>query len=107
MAFGDREMDNYFWLDWGMVNGRFLTVFLSYLNYKALGKESDANVKKMIVLLNKKTVSHRETCLHLLGWVHRERGEVGRAVQCFTKSLEERPDFNAAHWHLCFLICGF
>ena len=105
----DRDLFSFYWFDWGIVDGRFLTIFLLYLNHKALGQESDARkcVKKMIVLLNKETVSHRETCLNLLGWVHRKRREVGRAVQCFIKSLKERPDYNAAYWHLCFLICGF
>ena len=105
----DRDLFSFYWFDWGIVNGRFLTIFLLYLNHKALGEKSDARkcVIKMILLLNKETVCHRETCLNLLGWVHRERREVGRAVQCFIKSLKERPDYNAAYWHLCFLICGF
>ena len=87
----------------------FFTIFLSYLNYKALSQTSDARkcVKSMKVLLNKTTVNHRETCLNLLGWVHRQRDEVERAVQCFIKSLKESPKYNAAYWHLCFLICGF
>ena len=92
---------------WGVVDGHFLQLFLLYLNHRALGQNSRATkyVKKMIRLLNSNTVCHRETCLNLLGYVHRDRGEINRAVQCFIKSLETNPLCNAAYWHLCFLIC--
>ena len=95
------------WYRWGVVDGHFLQLFLLYLNHRALGQNSQAtvDVKKMIRLLNTKTVCHRDTCLNLLGYVHRDRGEIHRAVQCFIKSLETNPLCNAAYWHLCFLIC--
>ena len=95
------------WYFWGVVDGHFLQLFLLYLNHRALGQNSQAtvDVKKMIRLLNSKTVCHRETCLNLLGDVHRDKGEINRAVQCFIKSLETNPLCNAAYWHLCFLIC--
>ena len=96
------------WYVWGVVDGHFLKLFLLYLNHRALGQNSQAtvDVKKMIrLLLNSKTVCHRETCLNLLGYVHKDRGEINRAVQCFIKSLETNPLCNAAYWHLCFLIC--
>ena len=95
------------WYVWGVVDGHFLQLFLLFLNHRALGQNSQASVdvKKMIRLLNSKTVCHRETCLNLLGYVHRDRGEINRAVQCFIKSLETNPLCNAAYWHLCFLIC--
>ena len=95
------------WYRWGVVDGHFLRWFLLYLNRRDLGQNSQATkyVKKMIRLLNSKTVCHRETCLNLLGYVHRDRGEITRAVQCFDKSLQTNPHCNAAFWHLCFLIC--
>ena len=95
------------WYRWGVVDGHFLRWFLLYLNQRDLGQNSRAtvDVKKMIRLLNSKTVCHRETCLNLLGYVHRDRGEINRAVQCFDKSLQTNPLCNAAFWHLCFLIC--
>ena len=95
------------WFMWGVVDGHFLQLFLLYLNHRALGQNSQAtvDVKKMIRLLNSKTVCHIETCLNLLGYVHKDRGEINRAVQCFIKSLETNPLCNAAYWHLCFLIC--
>ena len=105
----DMNIQNYLcWFDWGMVDGIFLTIFLLYLNHNTLGQTSDATkyVKKMIRFLNKGTMSHRETCLNLLGWIHRERRKVELAIQCFTKSLKERPMYNAANWHLLFTICG-
>ena len=95
------------WYMWAVVDGHFLQLFLLYLNHRALGQNSQATVdiKTMIRLLNSKTVCHRETCLNLLGYVHKDRGEINRAVQCFIKSLETNPLCNAAYWHLCFLIC--
>ena len=95
------------WCRWGVVDGHFLRWFLLYLNRRDLGHNSQATkyVKKMIRLLNSNTVCHRETCLNLLGYVHRDRGEINCAVQCFIKSLETNPLCNAAFWHLCFLIC--
>ena len=95
------------WYRWGVVDGHFLQLFLLYLNHRTLGQNSQAteDVKKMIRLLNSKTVCHRETCLNLLGDVHKDRGEINRAVQCFIKSLETNPLCNAAYWRLCFLIC--
>ena len=95
------------WYRWGAVDGHFLRWFLLYLNRRDLGHNSQATkyVKKMIRLLNSKTVGHRETCLNLLGYTHRDRGEITRAVQCFDKSLQTNPHCNAAFWHLCFLIC--
>ena len=95
------------WYRWGVVDGHFLRWFLLYLNRRDLGQNSRAtvDVKKMIRLLNSNTVCHRETCLNLLGYVHRDRGEINRAVQCFDKSLQTNPLCNAAFWHLCFLIC--
>ena len=95
------------WYRWGVVDGHFLRWFLLYLNRRDLGQNSQAtvDVKKMIRLLNSNTVCHRETCLNLLGYVHRDRGEINRAVQCFGKSLQTNPLCNAAFWHLCFLIC--
>ena len=98
---------NPLWYMWGVVDGHFLKLFLLYLNHRDLGQNSQAtvDVKKMIRLLNSKTVCHRETCLNLLGYVHRDRGEINRAVQCFDKSLQTNPHCNAAFWHLCFLIC--
>ena len=101
------QFDHPKWYMWGAVDGHFLQLFLLYLNHRALGQNSQAtvDVKKMIRLLNTKTVCHRETCLNLLGYVHKDRGEINRAVQCFIKSLETNPLCNAAYWHLCFLIC--
>ena len=95
------------WYMWGVVDGHFLQLFLLYLNHRDLGQNSQAtvDVKKMIRLLNSNTVCHRETCLNLLGYVHRDRGEINCAVKCFDKSLQTNPLCNAAFWHLCFLIC--
>ena len=101
------QCEHPWWYMWGVVDGHFLQLFLLYLNHRALGQNSHAtvDVKKMISMLNFKTVCHRETCLNLLGYVHTERGELYRAVRCFEKSLQANTICNAAFWHLCFLIC--
>lgn len=106
---GPSDAGNYDWLKWGVVDGNFQVHFLLYLNHRALGQNSQAtkDVKKMILLLNKPHVNHRETCLNLLGWIHKKRGDIPWAVLCFRKSLERRSAYNAAFWHLCFLICGY
>ena len=103
----EKHYSNPQWCRWGVVDGHFLRWFLLYLNRRYLGDNSQATkyVKKMIRLLNSNTVCHRETCLNLLGYVHRDRGEINCAVKCFDKSLQTNPLCNAAYWHLCFLIC--
>ena len=99
----------YHWLKRGVVDGIFMIFFLQYLNCQALGLNSQAtaHIKIMAILLKRKLVNHRETCLNLLGWIHKERGDNHQAVQCFRESLETRSTYNAAFWHLCFMICGY
>ena len=98
-----------FCCDWGVVDGIFLTQFLLYLNHKALGQASLATntVRKMIRICNKKNPCHLDTSLNLLGWVIKDRGDYDRAAECFQRSVELQPTYNAACWHLCFLICGY
>ena len=78
----------YYWFDLGVVDGTFLTDFLLYLNHSVLGKIQDATkcIKNVIRHFNKRTISHRETCLHLPGWNHCRRANVNLAVECFKKS---------------------
>ena len=97
------------WCDWGIVEGLFLTQFLSYMNQAALGQKSDASeaIGGMIRIVNKRIPCHLDTSLNLLGWVYKDRGDVDSAVDCFIKSMTIQPTYNAAFWHLCFLICGY
>ena len=97
------------WCNLGVVEGIFLTHFLLYMNAKALKQSSLAMeaLKNMIRICNKKFPYHLDTSYNLLGWVFKERGDIARAVECFQKSLRVEPEFNAAYWHLCFLICGY
>ena len=97
------------WCNWGVVEGFFLTHFLIYMNAKALRQSSLAReaLKNMISHCNNKIPYHLDTSYNLLGWVFKERGDVARAVECFQKSLRVEPVFNAAYWHLCFLICRY
>lgn len=93
------------WYDLGMVDGRFLRHFLLYMNYSKLGSDLAADSKLNIMLnLLKETISHRETCHNLLGWVYKMNGEISTAIHQFKLSLKTKPTNNSAHWHLCFLI---
>lgn len=96
-----------YWYNWGFVEGIFLTQFLLYMKHIALEQESLATkaIGNMIRICNKKYPWHFDTSLNLLGWVFKERGDVARAVECFQKSMRTQPTYNAACWHLCFLIC--
>ena len=98
-----------YWCNWGVVEGIFLTHFLIYMNAKALGQSSWATeaLKYMIRICINKIPYHLDTSYNLLGWVFKDRGDIARAVACFQKSLRVEPVFNAAYWHLCFLICGY
>ena len=85
----------YYWFDLGVVEGKFVTDFLLYLNDTVLGRTSDATkcIKNVIRLINKRTISRRETCLHLPGWNHCRRANVNLAVECF-KQLIMQPAFG-------------
>ena len=100
------DMKETHWFRWGVVDGRFLVHFLLYLNHKVMDQLAQCalDITRMISLLDSKSVHHRETCLNLLGWVHKDRGNTNRAAECFIKSLEINRLCNAAYWHMCFLI---
>ena len=100
---------SYHWLKWGVVDGIFMAYFLLYLHtqYFSLNSEATTFIKKMQNLLKRKCVYHRETCLNLLGWIHKERGDNNQAVQCFSESIKMRSTYNAAFWHFSFMICGY
>ena len=98
-----------FCCDWGVVEDNFLAQFLLYLNQKTLRQASLSTntVKNMIRICNKKNPCHLDTSLNMLGWVFKDRGDDDRAMECFQKSMKIQPTYNAACWHLCFLICGY
>ena len=87
---------------WANVDGHFLLHFLLYLNHNKLDMQShvSADIDNMKWLLNSQHISHRETCLNLLGWVYKEQGNIVRAMECFKKSLELKPSCNAAILHI-------
>ena len=92
--------------DWAFVDGHFLLHFLLYLNHSKLNMDIHASgdTDNMEMLLNTRVISHRETCLNLLGWVYKEQGDIVRAMECFKKSIEVKPYWNAALWHIA-LLC--
>ena len=87
---------------WAFVDGHFLLHFLLYLNHSKLNMDTHASgdIDNMEMLLNTRGISHRETCLNLLGWVHKEQGNIVRAMGCYRMSLEVKPFWNAAFWHI-------
>ena len=98
---GSRNV-KYHWYDWAIVDAQFLLYFLLYLNHAKLNMNSHVavDIDNMEWVINTRDISHRETCLNLLGWVYKEQGRTDRAVQCFQTSLEVRPEHNAARWHM-------
>ena len=88
--------------DWAFVDGHFLLHFLLYLNHSKLNMDTHASgdIDNMEMLLNTRGICHRETCLNLLGWLYKEHGDIVRAMRCFRMSLEVKPFWNAAFWHI-------
>lgn len=62
--------------------------------------EAEDDIQDMEHLLRTVTISHRETALNILGWIHKEDGSVDRAVEYFKESLDIKHDHNAATMHL-------
>ena len=88
--------------DWAFVDGHFLLHFLLYLNHSKLNMDTHASgdIDNLEMLLNTRGISHKETCLNLLGWMYKEQGDIVRAMGCFRMSLEVKPFCNAAFWHI-------
>ena len=99
---GSRDDNIYYWYDWAIVDAQFLLYFLLYLNHAKLNMNSHVavDIDNMEWVINTMDISHKETCLNLLGWVYKEQGRTDRAIQCFQTSLELRPEHNAARWHM-------
>ena len=87
---------------WAFVDGNFLLHFFLYLNHNKLNMNSyvTTDIANMERLLNTQGINHRETCLNLLGWVYKEKGNIVRAMECFRMSLRVKPFWNAALWHI-------
>ena len=91
--------------DWAFVDGNFLLHFLLYLNHNELNrtqqvKTDTRNMRKLLSRNNEKHLSHRETCLNLLGWVNKEQGNTETAQSCFRTSLKVKSLCNAAFQHM-------
>ena len=96
--------------DSAFVDGNFLLHFLLYLNHKKLNMTDHvtADIDIMWILLSKYNtkiqISHRETCINLLGWVFKEQGLLAQAEYCFRTSLKVKPYCNAAFQHMVDLL---
>ena len=90
--------------EWSFVDGIFLQYFLLYLNDTELGNKADAHEEEMQRMVNTDNISHKATCLNILGWIYRTNGCLDKAVSCFEKSLKTEHTHNAAYWHLCFVF---
>ena len=103
---GTRQKGREVWLDWAVIDGKFLLYFLTYLNHRKLNLDVEATfdiVNMSHVVNTDVSLGHKETALNLLGWAYRQEGQVEKAKECFKKSILERPLHNAAYWHCCFL----
>ena len=89
------------------IDGLFLYPFLLYLNHKQL-KQQDLlmlDILLMKTFVSSRKISHKSTCLNILGWVYKQEGFSAAAVECFQDSIRTEAKRNAAYWHLSFLIC--
>lgn len=102
MPDNSRDDEGYFWYDWALVDSMFLQHFLFYVNHRRLNRISEANndLRNMLLTIETKDVSHKETCLNLLGWAYKDLGHINKAFETFKKSLEVKPVHNAAVLHM-------
>ena len=92
----------------GLVDCLFRHYFLMYLNHSELNMAAhvDTDISNMEWFIfatdcrNRLRCSHRDVCLNILCWMHKDQGRIDRAVECFRKSLEIVPVGNTAVWHL-------
>ena len=92
-----------YWYDCAVVDGKVLLYYLLYLNHIRLGLDSNASADTDNIRWLIRTdgfLGHRETALNILGSIHKERGIVDTAVECFRESLSIQPSHNAATLHL-------
>ena len=96
------------WYEWAIVEGLFLSHFLLYLCHRALGKKHQEmeDIEEMVAIIEQEKSLHTDTCLNLLGWVHKNNGNYVYAINCWKNSIRLHPTHNAAYWHLCFLLCN-
>ena len=90
------------WTNFAVVDGIFMLHFLLYLNHSKLNmtEHARADITNMKHMVSRFKISHKETALNLLGWAFNEQGQADCAVDCFFKSLQIKPEHNAAQWHL-------
>ena len=95
-----------FWFDWAVVDAEFLVHFMLCLNHRELRMNPEAveDVANMEKVIDVKTLSHKESCLNLLGWAYKENGDAKKAVELFCASIKIQPQNNAAYWHLLFCL---
>ena len=84
------------------IDGTFLIHFLYYLNHSTLNmtQQAESEIKNMERIVNKRKISHKETALNLLGWVLHQHGRYNASADYFYRSLEIKPEENAANWHI-------
>ena len=58
------------------------------------------DISLMNTLLNKQDTSRREMCWNILGCGYKEQCYPDKVIECFLKSVEVKPDCNAARLHI-------
>ena len=91
-----------YWGNWAFFDGNFLLHFLLYLNHSILKMtdQATADLDEMCKLLAIGSISHRETCINLLGWAQKVEGETHIAECFFLQSLRFKSYCNAANLHM-------
>ena len=99
-----------FWYDKVIMDPMVYAYFLLYKNSEILGETVKMNeaLAKLEELSDRHLLQsvecHRETNLNMLGHIYLTRGWPARALKCFEKSWNIRPFYNAAKWHILFML---
>jgi len=100
-----RDKDELKWMDWAEVDARPFLLYLQYLVYRGQGvrhRQLKAfHGLENIVISQDKTdqLYHPETVLSLFGHCCELEGDVQRALQIYSCSVQSIPRNNAANWH--------
>ena len=103
---GKVEYDIIIGPDCAKVDSKILQWFLVYLLSKAKGTQttSEAIVMMKLILWTDRNLGHRDTAMNLIGWCHKQEGNIGEALEYFFLSLALLKRYNAAFWHILFIV---
>jgi hypothetical protein len=103
------DNDEYFWMDWAVVDSLPFLYFLQYKIYGHLQRHQDQQqaLNKLIrTVVTDTNLSHRETALNILGQCMEQENKPHDALKCYLLSLQQRARNNVANFHICKLLSG-